>query len=72
MAENSSNSAIRRWAVTDFAIGQPVNVTGGILAGATGVISFVPNSRERALKVNGWPEGVYVIVLGEAIAVEPV
>jgi hypothetical protein len=72
MANNPSNTANRRWAVTDFAVGQPVRVASGFLADATGVIERMGESRDRGLKVDGWPAGVYVIVVSEAVKLEPI
>jgi|tagenome__1003787_1003787.scaffolds.fasta_scaffold19800324_1 hypothetical protein len=71
MAEDSSRADKRCWTVSDLAASQPVTVSHGLLAGATGVISLIPGSRERALKVSDWPEGVYVIVVNEATRLEP-
>ena len=72
MADKSSSAASWRWLATDFAVGQPVRVVGGILADTTGVITDIPDSSDRALKINGWPEGVYVIALGEVLSLEPI
>jgi transcription antitermination factor NusG len=72
MAENPVNTADRRCAVTDFAVGQLVRVASGILADTTGAIEPIGESRDRGLKVDGWPAGVYVIVVNEAIKLEPI
>jgi len=71
MSENSSRAEKRCWAVNEFVKGQLVSVSHGILAGATGVIECIPESQDQAVKVNGWPEGVYVVVVNEATKLEP-
>src|SRR4051794_4287671 len=45
MAEDSSRADKRCWTVSDLAASQPVTVSHGLLAGATGVISLIPGSR---------------------------
>jgi hypothetical protein len=71
MSENSSRAENGRWAVSDFVAGQPVSVSHGILSGATGVIECISESSDRAIRVNGWPEGVYVVVVNDATRLEP-
>ena len=70
MAENSLRAEEGRVAVSDFVVGQPVSVSHGMLAGATGVIDCIPDSSDRAIRVNGWPEGVYVVVVDDATKLE--
>lgn len=72
MAEKSSRAQNERGAVNDLAVGQPIRVSHGILAGATGVVERMGESRECGLKVEGWPEGVYVIVVNDATRLEHV
>jgi len=72
MAEDCSRAQKRHSALNDFVPGQAVSVSHGDLAGATGVIERIGESRECGLKVDGWPEGVYVIVVNDATRLEPV
>ena len=45
---------------------------GGTLADLTAVTTRIPDSDDCALKVNGWPEGVYVVVVDDALSLEPI
>jgi hypothetical protein len=67
MAGNDSGPAVRQGARAAFAHGDRIRITGGTLAGLTGVVARPPGSADCVLEIDGWPPGIYLMVCGTSI-----
>src|SRR5258708_1149552 len=67
MPDNFSGPAPGRRPRTGFALGDRVRITSGELAGLTGVVTRLSARPDCVLIVDGWPDGVYLNIIGEGL-----
>jgi KOW motif-containing protein len=66
MTSKRSDSATGR-PLDEFIPGDRIRITAGEFAGLTGVVKKLARA-DNVLSVDGWPDGIYLIVTNKALA----